>query len=150
MKGISYYHDQYRNGRLRRGRIRDRESLNRIARRIRETLIKAIDPVYMAAALHSVAHEMSPQRIWQASLGQRHILVTTWGIYDVDFGFGPGIRYADAALPAIDGGVLVRESLPSLSVSESSSCADNRMDVTIYLHAQVLERLLLGTELLPV
>ncbi|KAK7964051.1 transferase family protein [Apiospora saccharicola] len=83
----------------------------------------------------AVTYEKSPQRIWQAFLDRRHVLTTTWarsGIYGVDFGFGSGIRYADAVLPAMDGGVLIKEGLPSLSASTSasSSWTDDGVDIT--------------------
>src|SRR5690242_2184928 len=53
-------------------------ALGDIALRIRERLSTVNDPQRLAAHLHSIAYEKSPQRIWQAFLGQRHILVTTW------------------------------------------------------------------------
>ncbi|KAG8161264.1 hypothetical protein KVR01_009528 [Diaporthe batatas] len=121
---------------------------NKIAKCIRETLIEMSNPENMAAHLHSVAYEKSPQRLWQAFLGRRHILVTTWaraGIYDVDFGLGSGIRYADAVLPAMDGGVLVKEG-PS---SSPHSWTDNGVDVTVHLRTEDMERLVLDPQLLP-
>lgn len=123
---------------------------SKIARRIRETLIEMSDPANLGAHLHSVAYEKSPQRLWQAFLGQRHILVTTWaraGIYDVDFGLGSGIRYADAVLPAMDGGVLIKEG-PSSSAARSWT--DNGVDVTVHLRTEDMERLVLDPQLLPV
>ncbi|KAH6612406.1 transferase family protein [Boeremia exigua] len=52
--------------------------LGAIARRIRETLSTVNHPRRLAAHLHSITwYEKSPQRIWQAFLGSRHILVTT-------------------------------------------------------------------------
>lgn len=126
----------------------------KIARRIRETLIETSDSTNLAAHLHSVAYEKSPQRLWQAFLGRRHILVTTWaraGIYDVDFGFGSGIRYADAVLPAMDGGVLIKEGPSSSAISSlAHSWTDNGVDVTIHLRTEDMERLVLDPRLLPV
>ncbi|KAF4416195.1 Hydroxycinnamoyl-Coenzyme A shikimate quinate hydroxycinnamoyltransferase [Fusarium acutatum] len=64
-------------------------SITQVATQVRNTLKTISDPSNMAAHLHSLAFEKSPQRIWQAFLGRRHILLTTWaraGIYDVDFG----------------------------------------------------------------
>lgn len=121
----------------------------KIARRIRETLVETSNPTNLAAHLHSVAYEKSPQRLWQAFLGRRHILVTTWaraGIYDVDFGLGSGIRYADAVLPAMDGGVLIKEG-PSLSSAQSWT--DKGVDVTVHLRTEDMERLVLDPQLLP-
>lgn len=127
---------------------------SKIARRIRETLIETSNPTNLAAHLHSVAYEKSPQRLWQAFLGRRHILVTTWaraGIYDVDFGFGSGIRYADAVLPAMDGGVLIKEGPSASAISPlTHSWTDNGVDVTIHLRTEDMERLVLDPQLLPV
>lgn len=127
---------------------------SKIARRIRETLIETSDPTNLAAHIHSVAYEKSPQRLWQAFLGRRHILVTTWaraGIYDVDFGLGSGIRYADAVLPAMDGGVLIKEGPSSSAISSlEPSWTDNGVDVTVHLCTEDMERLVLDPQLLPV
>lgn len=127
---------------------------SKIARRIRETLVQTGDPANLAAHLHSVAYEKSPQRLWQAFLGRRHILVTTWaraGIYDVDFGLGSGIRYADAVLPAMDGGVLIKEGPSSSAISSlAHSWTDNVVDVTVHLRTEDMERLVLDPQLLPV
>lgn len=121
---------------------------SKIATRIRETLIETSNSANLAAHLHSVAYEKSPQRLWQAFLGRCHILVTTWaraGIYDVDFGLGSGIRYADAVLPAMDGGVLIKEG-PS---SSAHSWTDSGVDVTVHLRTEDMERLVLDPQLLP-
>lgn len=45
-------------------------------------------PEAMGTMLHDVAHEVSPQRLWQAFLGTQHTLVTSWlrfHVYQVDF-----------------------------------------------------------------
>ena len=115
--------------------------------------------------LHNLAYETSPQRIWQAFLGKRHIIVTTWakaGIYEVDFGFGHGpARYADGDLPVADGFVLIKEAPPSPGfeggeelvggsgpvVESYSSWTDHGVDVTVSLKAEDMDNLL-GDELL--
>jgi len=60
--------------------------------------------------LYEAAHEVSPQRLWQAFLGSRHVLVTSWArarAYEVDFlGTGPGLgqaRYVQSHMPLMDG-----------------------------------------------
>ena len=71
--------------------VASRRALGPIAHRIRETVSTVNDSQRLAAHLHSIAYEKSPQRIWQGFLGQRHIMVTTWaraGIYDVEFRIG--------------------------------------------------------------
>ncbi|KAA8646068.1 uncharacterized protein ATNIH1004_007491 [Aspergillus tanneri] len=73
-------------------------TLRPIAQRIRETLGQVNSPRAIAAHLHRLAFEKSPQRIWQGFLGRRHIMVTTWaraGLYEVDLGLGARVRYAD-------------------------------------------------------
>ncbi|KAJ8114203.1 hypothetical protein OPT61_g3866 [Boeremia exigua] len=99
-------------------------ALGQIALRIRETISTVNSRRQVAAHLHSVAYEKSPQRIWQAFLGQRHILVTTWaraGIYDVDFGLGSRIRYADGVVPCLDGCILIGDAAPTETSHSSSS-----------------------------
>jgi hypothetical protein len=129
------------------------QNLGLVARRIRETLSTVNDPKRLAAHLHSIAFEASPQRIWQAFLGSRHILVTTWaraGLYDVDFGFGSRIRYADGVVPCLDGCVLIVDSAPTRSAppphpatrSTQREWTENGVDVTIPLRREDMYRLL--------
>lgn len=68
-------------------------------------------PEAVGAYLHDAAREVSPQRLWQAFLGSRHLLVTAWtrlGVYGVDFvggggGGGGGPRYVQGRMPRMDG-----------------------------------------------
>jgi hypothetical protein len=132
-------------------------ALGPIANRIRETVAAVNNPQSLAAHLHSIAYEKSPQRIWQAFLGQRHILVTTWaraGIYDIDFGLGSRIRYADGVVPCLDGCILIVDSPPVESTPSTNPAArawtDNGVDVTLPLLCEYMERLLRDPLLLPV
>ncbi|KAH6622418.1 transferase [Boeremia exigua] len=126
-----------------------------IARKIRHTISTVSDPANLADHLHSAAYEKSPQRIWQAFLGRRHILVTTWaraGIYDVDFGLGSRIRYADGIVPNLDGIVLIKEAPPTSGESSSGSrpsWTDNGVDVSVHICTEAMERLLKDPLLLP-
>lgn len=126
-----------------------------IARKIRHTISTVSDKANLADHLHSAAYEKSPQRIWQAFLGRRHILVTTWaraGIYDVDFGLGSRIRYADGIVPNLDGDVLIKEAPPSsgefLSASRPS-WTDSGVDISVHICTEDMERLLKDPLLLP-
>ncbi|KAL6153855.1 hypothetical protein ACJQWK_02047 [Exserohilum turcicum] len=126
-----------------------------IARKIRHTISTVSDPANLADHLHSAAYEKSPQRIWQAFLGRRHILVTTWaraGIYDVDFGLGSRIRYAYGIVPNLDGDILIKEAPPSsgefLSASRPS-WTDSGVDISIHICTEDMERLLMDPLLLP-
>ncbi len=131
------------------------EALGQVAQRIRETVIAVNDSMRLAAHLHSIAYEKSPQRIWQAFLGRRHILVTTWaraGIYDVDFGLGSRIRYVDGVVPCLDGCILIVDSPPAKDMSPSGTEAnwtDNGVDITIPLRCEDMQRLLKDPLLLP-
>jgi hypothetical protein len=132
------------------------KSLGSIARRIRETVSTVNNPQRLAAHLHSIAYEKSPQRIWQGFLGQRHIMVTTWaraGIYDVDFGLGSRIRYADGVVPCVDGCILIANGPPidppSPSERVKRGWTENGVDITLPLRCEDMERLLRDPLLLP-
>lgn len=80
--------------------------LGAIALEIRR-MMALFTPAAVAAYLHDAAHEVSPQRLWQAFLGGRHTLVTSWvraGAYEVDF-CGGGMRpvYVQGKMPRMDG-----------------------------------------------
>ncbi|GKZ23144.1 hypothetical protein AbraIFM66951_000051 [Aspergillus brasiliensis] len=137
-----------------------------IAHRIRQTLLQLKNhPARLAAHLHRLAYETSPQRIWQGFLGSRHVMVTTWacaGLYDVDFGLGPlsssSARYADGILANLDGLVLIKEAPPSTSGRESEvrrrrhvppAWTEHGVDVQIQLRSEDMLRLLRDPLLLP-
>jgi hypothetical protein len=131
-------------------------SLGSIAHRIRETVSTVNNPQRLASHLHSIAYEESPQRIWQGFLGQRHIMVTTWaraGIYDVDFGLGSRVRYADGVVPCLDGCILIIDGPPTRHASQSKTTArswtDNGVDITFPLRCEDMQRLLRDPLLLP-
>jgi hypothetical protein len=132
------------------------KALGAIAHRIRETILTVNDPQRLGAHLHSIAFEKSPQRIWQAFLGRRHILVTTWaraGLYDIDFGFGSRVRYANGVVPCLDGCILIVDSAPVGPVlygsTVSQNWTENGVDVTIPLEGDDMRRLLRDAILLP-
>ncbi|GIJ87109.1 hypothetical protein Asppvi_006012 [Aspergillus pseudoviridinutans] len=110
-------------------------SIGTIASRIRET-VALFTPEKISAMLHDAAYEISPQRLWQAFLGSRHVLVTSWlrlKVYEVDFvGDGNRPQYVHAVLPKLDGEVQVMES----------GVDDKGMDVALYLEEEVMERFL--------
>jgi hypothetical protein len=132
------------------------QAIANIAQRIRETVTTVNVPERLAAHLHSITYEKSPQRIWQGFLGQRHIMVTTWaraGLYDVDFGLGSRIRYADGVVPGLNGCILIVDSAPTEPTPHSDSVAQgwttNGVDVTLPLRCEDMERLLRDPLLLP-
>ncbi|KAG5809650.1 hypothetical protein H9Q74_005492 [Fusarium xylarioides] len=124
-------------------------NITQVATQVRNTLETISEPSNMAAHLHSLAFERSPQRIWQAFLGRRHILVTTWaraGIYDVDFGFGSMCRYAEGVVPEMDGNVLIKEASGPLG----RYWTDNGVDVSIHIRTEDMERLITDPLLFPI
>ncbi|KAJ9134860.1 Transferase family protein [Coniochaeta hoffmannii] len=133
----------------------DNSALRRIVRAIRSTIGAANDKGALAAHLHRLAFEKSPQRIWQAFLGSRHCLVTTWaraGIYEVDFGLGSAVRYADGVVPEMDGCILIKEAPPAgkvLVAGQKVGWTDHGVDISVALKAEDMERLLKDPLLLP-
>lgn len=134
-------------------------SLPPVAQKIRET-ISSVRPSDLSAHLHAVSFEKTPQRLWQAFLGRRHILVTTWaraGLYDVNFfgtggDGGAGIRYADGLMPPLDGVILVKEAPSSgrkVDTSKPRSWTEDGVDVSIHLRKEDMERLIADALLLP-
>lgn len=127
-----------------------------IAQSIRRMINKINSATAIGAHLHSIAFEKTPQRIWQAFLGQRHLIVTSWaraGLYEVDFGLGesPIVRCAEGIIPDLDGNVVIREAPPLYKVGGTGqgSWADNGVDVSIQIRAEDMERLIRDSMLLP-
>ncbi|KAJ5666280.1 uncharacterized protein N7477_008728 [Penicillium maclennaniae] len=104
--------------------------LPRVAQQVGEIINKINNPTALGVHLHSIAFEKPPQRIWQAFLGQRHLLVTTWaraGLYGIDFGLSddPIIRYADAVIPNLDIRLVSKEApSPNLTIAMGESEMD--------------------------
>ncbi|KAL4788258.1 transferase family protein [Aspergillus varians] len=115
-------------------------SVGQTAHRIRQTL-QLFTPDKVGAMLHDAAHEVSPQRLWQAFLGTQHTLVTSWNrlqLYQVDFvGSGQRPRYVHAVMPKTDGCLQVMD--PGVD--------DGGIDVALYLDAEAMQRLLLDKSL---
>ncbi|KAJ6088741.1 transferase family protein [Penicillium sp. IBT 16267x] len=131
------------------------ERTRAISQSIRKTVNQMTQPAAIAAHLHSLAFETCPQRIWQAFLGSRHLLVTSWaraGIYEVDFGLSesPKIRYAEGVIADLDGCVLIKEAPPPQNAGGSGgSWTENGVDVSIHLREEDMERLVEDPLLLP-
>ncbi|KAK2834956.1 hypothetical protein FQN49_006744 [Arthroderma sp. PD_2] len=118
------------------GSVASQHSLGEKAAQIRKTL-QGFTPDVVAAVLHDAAHEISPQRLWQAFAGNRHTLVTSWmrlQVYDVDFiGTGKAPRYVHAAMPKIDGCV---------QLMDTSEADGGGFDISLYLETEAMKRLL--------
>jgi hypothetical protein len=121
-------------------------SLSEMSSLIRSHL-QIFTPSVIGAFLHDSAFEASPQRLWRAFLGKKHVLQTTWvgaGAYDVDFvgssSLGkdpPKLRYVEPEMGG-DGLVLVIEGLGE---EKGGHWTQNGADVVIYLQKDVMERL---------
>jgi hypothetical protein len=121
-------------------------ALSEISSRIRRYL-QIFTPNAIGALLHDSAFEVSPQRLWRAFLGKKHILQTTWvgaGAHDVDFvGCGrsgiqpPKLRYLQPEMGG-DGLVLVMEGLGE---NIGGHWTQNGVDIVIYLASDAMERL---------
>ncbi|KGO71944.1 Transferase [Penicillium italicum] len=113
-----------------------REILGEMASRIRGAM-KGFTADAVGAMLHDAAHEVSPQRLWQAFLGSEHTIVTSWlrlQLYEVDFVGGNTPRYVHAVMPKMDGCMQVMDS----------AVRDGGMDVALYLDERATGRLLDG------
>jgi hypothetical protein len=79
---------------------------------------------------------VSPQRLWRAFLGRKHVIVTSWlrlGVNDIDFiSDGKPPRYAHPIMPYMDGCLQVMDS----------ATGDGGMDVSLYLESGAMARLL--------
>ncbi|TVY14557.1 Hydroxycinnamoyltransferase 2 [Lachnellula arida] len=120
-------------------------SLPAVASTIRNTL-KEFTPESIAAQLHDLAFEVSPQRIWRCFPGKRHIMLTAWlylGLDEVDFVGEKGgkVRYVWPVMPAIDGLVDVLETVGGKG-DEGGHWSRNGVDVSVYLEEGAMERLL--------
>lgn len=117
-------------------------SLSTLASTIRATTSQ-FTPTAISNFLHDRAFEYEPKRLWGCCLGREHVLLTTWvhsGIYDVCFEDGDSGRplYVEAVMPDCDGLVVVLEA-PG---QKGASWIENGVDVSIYLEAKSMERLL--------
>ncbi|KAF6791403.1 transferase family protein [Colletotrichum sojae] len=108
--------------------------LGHVAGEIRRNM-SLFTPDAVAAYIHDAAHEVSPQRLWQAFLGSHHALVTSWvraKTYELDFlGTQELARYVQGVMPKLDGLVQV------MDVADTGD-----FDVSICLKRNVMKRLL--------
>lgn len=107
-------------------------SLGSIALELRNMMSK-FTPESVSAYLHDAAHEISPQRLWQAFLGSRQTGVTSWtktGAYEVDFGAGRP-QYVQARMPRLDG---------QLQIMDLGESGDH--EVSLCLEKETMEKML--------
>lgn len=105
--------------------------MEELSTKIRDT-VSLFTPDKIGAMLHDAAHEVSPQRLWQAFIGNRHVLVTSWlrsGLYEVDFqGAGKRPRYVHTLIPRIDGCLQVMDA----------GVDDAGFDIALYLEEEAM------------
>ncbi|KAI0139141.1 transferase family protein [Hypoxylon sp. NC0597] len=107
-------------------------AIGAIAGSIRQTM-SLFTPDAVAAYIHDVAYEVSPQRLWQAFLGSRHTLVTSWvraRAYEVDFCATQQLaRYVQGVMPRMDGLVQV------IDIADTGD-----FDISVCLEKETLQR----------
>ncbi|KAI1099218.1 transferase family protein [Jackrogersella minutella] len=109
-------------------------TIGSIAGSIRQTMSQ-FTPDAVSAYIHDAAYEISPQRLWQAFLGSRHTLVTSWTrarAYEVDFcASGKLARYVQGMMPKLDGLVQV------MDIADTGD-----FDISVCLEKETLRRFL--------
>ncbi|KAF4604237.1 hypothetical protein EYR40_001418 [Pleurotus pulmonarius] len=119
-----------------------------LARNIRSTVAR-FSAETLGAKLYEFAMETSPPwRIWNAFLGRRNLIVTSWigeGMYELDFGM-PGHPnlpvYAEGVMPSMDGLVQILD-VPDRSSSKSSRWYQRGgADVSVHLTSASMSRVI--------
>jgi hypothetical protein len=121
--------------------------LGHLAALVRNT-IKQFTPMAVATHVYDKSFEQCPQRLWQAFLGNRHLLVTSWIHTEfryLDFGLGGLPRYVEAVMPKMDGLLQVIEaSVPDISSVQKKAAhwAEYGVDIHLYLASSAMDRLI--------
>jgi hypothetical protein len=121
--------------------------LGQLAMLVRNT-IKQFTPTAVAAHIYDKSFEQCPQRLWQAFLGNRHLLVTSWIHTEfryLDFGLGGLPRYVEAVMPKMDGLLqLIEAPVPNnFPVQEKAAhWTQYGVDVHLYLKSSVMDRMI--------
>ncbi|KAL4817914.1 hypothetical protein BDW67DRAFT_190120 [Aspergillus spinulosporus] len=100
----------------------------------------------LKARLHDLCFEVAPQRLWEAYLGCRHIIFTSWahlGLYEIDFGGLRGRpRFVEPCMPVLDGLLCLMEGRPGLKDEEGKRhWCDDGVDVAVSIATEAIERL---------
>ncbi|KAI2609969.1 transferase family-domain-containing protein [Hypoxylon fragiforme] len=107
-------------------------TIGSIAGSIRQVMSQ-FTPDAVSDYLHEVAHEVCPQRLWQAFLGSRHTIVTSWvraRAYEVDFcATQQQARYMQGVMPRLDGLVQV------IDIADTGA-----FDISVCLEKETLQR----------
>lgn len=110
--------------------------------------VAQFNPSTLPALLHDVAHQSGAQRYWNAFLGRRNVIVTSWlklGVHDMDFdGRGERPTYFEAIMPNLDGCVQVMEAghIHGVLKSGRGDWYADGVSVSLHLATAVAQRLL--------
>ncbi|UJR19939.1 hypothetical protein I4U23_023071 [Adineta vaga] len=118
------------------------QPIGKIALSIRSILSK-FNSMNIGAMLHDLAFEISPHRIWNAFLGLRNTIVTSWlrlETYEIDFGMGLP-RFVDAFMPSVDGCVHLMEN-GNTNDAKKKNWYDETVSVSLHLRTNIMNKLL--------
>ncbi|KAF2802386.1 uncharacterized protein BDZ99DRAFT_454723 [Mytilinidion resinicola] len=102
--------------------------------------LASFDKERVGALLHEAAFVDAPGRYWDAFLGERNGIVTSWvraGVWEVRFGEG-GARYVEPVMPELDGVVVVVEAGGN---ENGGHWTENGVDVMVSARAEVVDEL---------
>jgi hypothetical protein len=106
-----------------------------IATKIRSS-ISLYYPDNLKARLHDLCFEVTSQRLWEAYLGRRHVIFTSWAhlsLYGVDFGGSRGRpRFVEPYMPVLDGLLCLMDGRPGQKDKEGNrNWCDDGVDVAV-------------------
>ena len=116
-------------------------------------------PSAIGAHFYQIAHQFSPQRVWHAFMGLRHVIVASWvhgGVYQVNFtGDDADVpRYVELDRPDIDGCIQIVEAPPIGTSGQGTAekarhWCDDGVDVYVHIEVTAMENLVKDPLLLP-
>ena len=111
-----------------------------LAQALRST-VSSFTPSTIPNFLHDAAHGIETKRFWQTFIGKHHVTATSWlhhGLYDVDFGSGSRLRYAEPVMPPY----LVCVTEGEGERKEGGKWYERGATVSIHFETRVVDRLL--------
>ena len=135
------------------GEVVDISRLGETAKQCRDTL-SLFDKNALGAMLHELIFQESPQRVWNAFLGKRDIIVTSWarlGSYDISFETNhKSPWFVGAVMPGVDGILEIMEAAKVTAETGSGNSGESDgasawysdgVDVDLNFEKGVMERL---------
>ncbi|KAL4907958.1 hypothetical protein BDW74DRAFT_189310, partial [Aspergillus multicolor] len=116
-----------------------------VAIRIRGNIARYTEDA-LSARLHDLCFEVAPQRLWEAYLGYRHVIFTSWahlGLYEVDFGRLGRPRFVEPYMPLLDGLLCIMEGRPDSREARGNGkhWCDDGVDVAVSITEEAMEKL---------